>query len=273
LQPNLKPIVMKKLILLLLALPLLMHAQTELTGTIYDDSNLPLPDATVKLLKNGSLIKGAVSDDNGVYRLPNLDPGTYDLEVSYVGYKTKKTVHKISKSNIPTTFNDSLLVDESIKSGLEFIQYRMPIVIFCQTSCGSMTTCGGQIMKTTPSNPPFCNVTRSSNTDGGEVTLKGSRCNTTPFLLTDSIKEHNISNKQSALHVFPNPTSGTAQITNSEGMNAIFLCDFSGKILERIVVDADAKETEIDLSAYPSGVYLITTGDAKLGQAQVVLNR
>jgi Carboxypeptidase regulatory-like domain len=119
---------MKKLILLLLALPLLMHAQTELTGTIYDDSNLPLPDATVKLLKNGSLIKGTLTDENGVYVLTNFDPGAYDLEVSYVGMKTSKMNGLVTKDELSQRIDVHLEYDIADRCLIPLVEYwyRVP---------------------------------------------------------------------------------------------------------------------------------------------------
>ena len=58
-------------------------------GTVYENQSLkPMPSATVKLMdKNGKLIAGAVTKDNGQYLLPNIPSGTYNLRVSFMGYK------------------------------------------------------------------------------------------------------------------------------------------------------------------------------------------
>lgn len=50
-----------------------------------DQNNEPLPFANV-LVKDTE--KGAITDDNGLYKIDNLPPGTYTVVVSYIGYET-----------------------------------------------------------------------------------------------------------------------------------------------------------------------------------------
>jgi hypothetical protein len=68
-----------------------LHAQHTLKGTIVDAQNEPLAFANVVLMETGKdLPKGAVSDENGNYIFENLPTGTYTLEVSVLGFETKK---------------------------------------------------------------------------------------------------------------------------------------------------------------------------------------
>ena len=59
------------------------------TGTLLDKDagNQPLPFANV-LIKGTS--KGTTTDFDGKYSIEGLDPGTYILEFSFVGYETKE---------------------------------------------------------------------------------------------------------------------------------------------------------------------------------------
>lgn len=57
--------------------------QGTVKGRIVDTGKQILPGASVYIEK---LKTGVVSDVNGFYALPNLDPGTYTLKVTYVGY-------------------------------------------------------------------------------------------------------------------------------------------------------------------------------------------
>ncbi len=52
-------------------------------GRIVDTEKQTLPGASVYI---ENLRTGVISDVNGFYMLPNLNPGTYTLKVSYVGY-------------------------------------------------------------------------------------------------------------------------------------------------------------------------------------------
>lgn len=60
-----------------------INKQGTVRGRIVDGSKQILPGASIYIYK---LHTGVTSDINGFYTLPNLDPGTYTLKVSYVGY-------------------------------------------------------------------------------------------------------------------------------------------------------------------------------------------
>lgn len=81
---------MKKFLigLILLAAPYLTGQETgSIMGTITDKefNNGPLPFANV-LIKDTE--KGTTSDFDGLYEIPNLEPGTYIVIFSFLGYKT-----------------------------------------------------------------------------------------------------------------------------------------------------------------------------------------
>ncbi|WP_163709534.1 TonB-dependent receptor [Mangrovibacterium lignilyticum] len=55
-----------------------------IAGRVLDQDKLPLPGATVMIK---SLNQGVVSDVNGFYRIVKLKAGTYEVIVSYIGFK------------------------------------------------------------------------------------------------------------------------------------------------------------------------------------------
>lgn len=57
--------------------------QGAIRGRVVDESAQTLPGASITIEDHQT---GTVSDVNGFYTLSNLDPGTYTLKVSYVGY-------------------------------------------------------------------------------------------------------------------------------------------------------------------------------------------
>ncbi len=67
------------------------NGKSTLVGFVFDDSEKPLPGATVLLV--GSK-KGAKTKPNGSFAITNIIPGTYDLKVTYVG-KDKQTRRNI----------------------------------------------------------------------------------------------------------------------------------------------------------------------------------
>ena len=78
-----------------------------LKGTIQDTAtqNQPLPFANV-LIKGTT--KGALSDFDGNFVIENIQPGTYTVEFSFVGYKTKSISNITISQNQTTALNTSL---------------------------------------------------------------------------------------------------------------------------------------------------------------------
>jgi len=60
-----------------------------LTGTITDaKTGEPLPFVNVIVTQNGQQVGGATTDVNGEFQIRQLTPGTYDMQASFVGYKS-----------------------------------------------------------------------------------------------------------------------------------------------------------------------------------------
>lgn len=66
------------------------HAQNALQvirGTVIDkEAQLALPGANIVLL-NSNPIKGSVSDANGKFKITEVQPGRYDIKITFIGYK------------------------------------------------------------------------------------------------------------------------------------------------------------------------------------------
>ncbi|AOM77915.1 SusC/RagA family TonB-linked outer membrane protein [Pedobacter steynii] len=72
------------LLLLIILATLTVQAQTgSVTGTVLDETGLPLPGASVQIK---SINKSATTDASGKYRLTGLSNGTFILTISYIGY-------------------------------------------------------------------------------------------------------------------------------------------------------------------------------------------
>ena len=75
----------------LLLLSATVSAQTSLYGKVTEeDSGEPVLFGNVAIYKNGVLITGVETDLDGNYSFSNIDPGTYDVEVSYVGFQAQR---------------------------------------------------------------------------------------------------------------------------------------------------------------------------------------
>jgi iron complex outermembrane receptor protein len=81
----------------MLVLTLFGNSQEMRLGTIIGrvvdaDLGTPLEYANVVLYEKESMmqITGAMTDSNGVFRLFQVRPGTYTMEISFMGYYPKK---------------------------------------------------------------------------------------------------------------------------------------------------------------------------------------
>ena len=65
------------------------NAQTDslavIYGTVKDNIGDPLIGVTLKIIQNGEVVKGTITDFDGNYKL-RLKPGKYDLEAKYTGF-------------------------------------------------------------------------------------------------------------------------------------------------------------------------------------------
>lgn len=94
--------------------PYLAHAQSTgtLSGTVLDtDSNQPLPGANVSLVGTTT---GTITDNDGRYTL-TLNAGTYEVQVSFVGYQSARATVTIQAGQ--TTSQDFSLGTDLIGAG------------------------------------------------------------------------------------------------------------------------------------------------------------
>lgn len=169
------------LALLVLALPLI--SQTSLSGRVTDDTGEPVIFASVALYKHGVLITGTETDIDGYYRFASLDPGTYAVETSYVGY-TKQRVERVlvyagkaNKLDIEMAA-DAVNLDEVVVTS-----YKVPLVT--QDNC----TQGATIVSDQIRNLPTRNLNSLAATTAGvsdakasnELKIRGSRSNATDY--------------------------------------------------------------------------------------------
>ncbi|MCF8379573.1 MAG: DUF4139 domain-containing protein [Bacteroidales bacterium] len=120
---------------------------SSLQGKITDqNTGEPIPFANIVLEKNGRQISGGTSDYSGNYQLSSVEPGYYDLKVSFIGYKTQHTrglvlnQSQVSYWNIPMEPTSSTLEEIVITS------YNVPLIDKDNTISGG-TVSGEEIHK------------------------------------------------------------------------------------------------------------------------------
>src|SRR5690606_31915173 len=65
----------------------------KITGKVIDSSTQEAVEfATIALRRSGfdKDIDGTISDETGAFIIPNVKPGTYDLNISFIGYTPTK---------------------------------------------------------------------------------------------------------------------------------------------------------------------------------------
>jgi len=102
-------------IILLLVLPLLAMAQSSpgsIEGFVNDSDGEPLVGVTVVAVEqNTSLTRGAVTDEDGNYRILSLPRGTYNVTASYVGFQS------VEKQDITIAIGQILRLDFELSAG------------------------------------------------------------------------------------------------------------------------------------------------------------
>jgi Carboxypeptidase regulatory-like domain/TonB dependent receptor len=105
---------MTRLAILLFASLLPLAAQSSsLQGTVVDMQGASIPTAIVTATNQGtSASRKVVADDSGAYSFPQLQPGTYSLEVQKPGFATYKSEVRL-QVNVPATVTVQLEVGQT----------------------------------------------------------------------------------------------------------------------------------------------------------------
>ena len=170
------------IILGILVIPAL-HSQTSLEGKVQDENKEGLIGATVVLFKSGVQKNGTTTDIDGNYSISNIDPGTYDVEFSYIGYQTQRIQGVIvfaGKSNrLNAELNTGIVLNEVVVT-----EYKVPLIQ------QDNTTSGGTVTSEQIRNLPTKNINELAATtagiasqNGGALNIRGSRSNATNYYI------------------------------------------------------------------------------------------
>jgi len=176
------------LLFLLSGFPALsLHAQTSLGGKVTDeDSREPISFGTVALYRNGVLLTGTESDLEGNYHFPDMDPGLYDVEASYVGYRTRRVTGvrvlagKATKLDIVLGSDGGVVLQE-----ITIEAYKVPLIEQDNTTSGAVIT-GDQIRALPTRNINALAATTAglaSADEGRAITIRGSRTDATNYYI------------------------------------------------------------------------------------------
>ena len=114
--------------------------QGSLQGKILDtETGEPLPFANVVVLRNGNQVAGTTTDFDGQYSIKPLAPGTYDLQVTYVGYQTQQ-INDVIVNADKITFQNMKITQGISLDEVEIISYTVPLIEKDNNSSGATVT-------------------------------------------------------------------------------------------------------------------------------------
>lgn len=160
-----------------------------LKGKVTDRSSKePLPFVNVVVERNGTQVSGGATDFDGEYFIKPLDPGTYDVIVSYVGYQPYK------QTGVVITNGKISFLDISLNQGVELkefevVQYVVPLIDRDGGASGGTVT-RDQIAKMPGRSATSIATTVAGASDagtGGGVSIRGSRTENTYYYI-DGVK-------------------------------------------------------------------------------------
>ncbi|MEE2700254.1 MAG: TonB-dependent receptor [Bacteroidota bacterium] len=104
-------------------------AQTgTLKGTVLDAiSGEAIPFANVIIERNGSQTAGTTTDFDGKFTIKPIEPGTYTVKATFVGYQTYMMTGLIISAN-KITFQDLKLSSGIQKDEITIVEYKKPLI-------------------------------------------------------------------------------------------------------------------------------------------------
>lgn len=158
-----------------------------LKGKITDkNTGEPIPFANVVAEKNGNLVSGVTTDFDGNYTIKPLDPGTYDLKVSFVGYG------QLSLEGIVVSSNKISFRDIQLSEGIDIeevvIKDEKPLLD--QDNLGGKTVTSEEIKALPTRSVASVAATAAGvyqSDEGQGINVRGSRGDATDYYV-DGIK-------------------------------------------------------------------------------------
>lgn len=248
-----------------------LPVQGVISGVVTDtETGLPLPGANVVIV---GTMQGTVTDRNGRYRIPGVEPGTYDLRASFVGY-LPQLVEDVQVADGQTTVidfeleTDTVLLDEVVAVGYG-VQQKSDVTgavssIQSEDFNEGVNTSVEQLIQ---GKVPGVQISQTTGDPGGGMSIQirgvGSiNAGTQPLYVIDGVPIDN-TNMLSA--------GGVAQLSADENprnpLNTINPGD-----IESVEILKDASATAIYGSRAANGVVLITTKKGTIGRPRVTFN-
>lgn len=166
---------------------LMLSAQdASIQGKVTDsETGEPILFGSVALYKNGVLTTGTQTDFDGNYSINPIDPGTYDVEFSYVGYNTNRVTGFVASAGKANILNAQLGTDAVTLDAIVVTEYKVPLIEADNTTQGGTLTSEQVRQLPTRSVNALAATTAgvASADEGDAVNIRGSRSNGTDYYL------------------------------------------------------------------------------------------
>jgi len=162
-----------------------VFSQTSIQGKIKEEATgEAVLFATIALYKNDVLMQGAESDFDGNYSFSDIDPGTYDIEVSYIGLQTQRITGIVAKAGKVNVANFEMKEEGVLVDVIEIKGYKVPLVEFDNTTQGKALT-SENIQNLPTKNIAAIAATSAGVTSdaNGNISVRGSRTNSTYYYI------------------------------------------------------------------------------------------
>ncbi len=164
----------------------------EIKGKVLEvDTGEPLPFTSV-YVKKGEKIIGTTTDFDGKFTLKPLDPGTYNLTISYVGMDTV-LIESITVSSERVSYIDDVQMTSGMLKGCTVIHWTIPII---DKGNPSIEHIGIEAIKNSPlMRSPVAFLASSvggvSQNSAGKMIVRGSRAGAVGYFV-DGVKVRNL---------------------------------------------------------------------------------
>jgi len=214
-----------------------------LMGKVKDkDTGEPLSFATIIVFLNGNTVNGGSADIDGKFSIKPLEPGTYEVTVQSVGYKTQAIKGVIINSSKITSLPDVLLVSSTELGEVEVVDYKVPLIDKDGGPSGGTVT--REELKNMPGRSAlgFATTVAGATNTGDGISIRGAREGST-WVYIDGIKVRG----SSAL-----PKSAIEEVSVITGGIPANIGDVTGGVVNISLRNSSA--------SYTGGLEVITSG-------------
>lgn len=263
------------LAILTIALPSLLWAQINVSGTVTDANNAPVPGASIKL-KNSNL--GTSTDATGRFTLTIPDKGG-TLEISSVGFKSQTIQVSSSNSVVAVKLTEDVgRLDEVVVTGLATSVKRRNLANAVATISSKELsgTAPAQTFDAALSGKvPGALISANSGAPGGGVSVKLRGVtsvfgNTQPLFVVDGVFVDNTATPAGLNTVTAAARGGNASNQDNPSSR---IADIRPEDIENIEILKGASAAAIYGSKAAAGVVLVTTKRGKSGKTKVTVSQ